>query len=113
MRYLSHFSHLGEDSIIAIPTVIREDRMLYIPRQEKASWGIPCNQSADGILWVGKGYQTTLESQFGSRVAADIRQAVGALRGDRCGRLWVNLATRRVTMAVGESAENEYDSSSF
>jgi hypothetical protein len=87
--------------------------MLFVPRQEKAAWGIPCNQSADGTLWVGKGYQTTLESQFGSQIAADIRRAISALRGDRCGRLWVNLATRRVMMAIGESAENGYDRTSF
>lgn len=110
---MPHFCRLDEDSVYPIPAMIREDRMLFVPRQEKAAWGIPCNQRADGTLWVGKGFQTTLESQFGAIIGADIRRALSTLRGDRCGRFWVNLATRLIKAAVGESAENDYADVSF
>ena len=36
----------------------------FISRQEKSSWGIPCNQRSDGELFVGKGYGTTFVSQL-------------------------------------------------
>jgi hypothetical protein len=46
-------------------------------------------------------------------MAADIRQAIEKVRGGRNGRFWINLKSRTVTMAVGESADNEYDSAIF
>jgi hypothetical protein len=85
----------------------------FIPRQEKAKWGIPCNERADGELFVGKGYQETLTRQLGSSLAADVRRAILKARGDRRGRFWLNIASRQVTMAVGESAANETKTVTF
>jgi hypothetical protein len=85
----------------------------FIPRAVKAAWGFPCNQKADGSLWAGKGYECPLEDQVGERMAADIRKAIEMTRGGRNGRFWINLKSRTVTMAVGSSADNEYDSAVF
>lgn len=87
--------------------------MAFVPRKEKASWGLPCNQSADGNLWAGKGYEKSLAGQFGMRTAQEIRRALAGIRGDRCGRFWIDFESRKITMAVGESAMNEYESASF
>ncbi|HEV2548664.1 MAG TPA: hypothetical protein VGU20_15090 [Stellaceae bacterium] len=80
---------------------------VFISRQVKASWGLPCNQSADGSLWAGKGYEKGLEGQFGHSVAQAVRQALARVRGDRCGRFWIDLEERTVTMMVGDSVDNE------
>ena len=85
----------------------------FIPRAVKASWGFPCNQKADGSLWAGKGWECPLADQLGERTAADIRKAIERTRGGRNGRIWVNLKRRAVTMAVGESSDNEYDLALF
>lgn len=85
----------------------------YIERQEKAAWGIPCNQSADGELWTGKGFQITFESQFGKVIAKEVLAALNATRGARNGRFWINLDTRVAVMAYGESANNEYRDAKF
>jgi hypothetical protein len=85
----------------------------FIPRAVKASWGFPCNQKADGSLWAGKGYECPLEDQFEEDMVSDIRNAIQRTRGSRNGRFWINLKSRVVTMAVGESSDNEYDSAVF
>ncbi len=82
--------------------------MPFIPRAEKASWGIPCNQNADGELFVGKGFEKTLESQLGNQVAREVAHALQQARGDRNGRFWIDLETRAIRMAVGDSAANRY-----
>jgi hypothetical protein len=86
---------------------------IFVSRQEKASWGIPCNQSSSGRLWIGKGYVLTLDGQFGVDIAKDVADALRKRRGDRNGRFWLNLASRQLTMAVGESAANQYAKDSF
>jgi len=78
-------------------------------RDEKAEWGLPCNQRADGSLWAGKGYRKALEGQFGTSVVRAIARAINSKRDDRCGRFWVDLEAKLVTMAVGESADNRYE----
>ena len=85
----------------------------FIPRAVKASWGFLCNQRADGSLWAGMGYECPLEDQFDEDMVSDIRSAIQRTRGNRNGRFWINLKSRMVTMAVGESSENEYDSAVF
>ena len=87
--------------------------MPFITRSEKASWRIPCNQNADGELWVGKGYEKRLEGQLGEDLAKEVARALRRTRGGRNGRFWIDLETRTVTMAVGESAENTYDNARF
>jgi hypothetical protein len=85
----------------------------FIPRAVKASWGFACNQKADGSLWAGKGFECTLEDQLGEDTVGEIRTAIENTRGGRNGRFWINLKLRTVTMAVRESADNEYDSALF
>jgi hypothetical protein len=85
----------------------------FISRQEKASWGIPCNQSANGKLWVGKGYVCLLAGQFGPKNAAAIAGALARGRHERNGRFWVNLEKQDVTMAIGNSADNRYAKETF
>jgi hypothetical protein len=85
----------------------------FISRREKASWGIPCNQSADGRLWAGKGYEKSLRGQFGEEVASQISEALTRGRGERTGRFWVDLETRTITMMVGNSNDNEQEQISF
>ena len=79
----------------------------FVSRQVKSSWGVPCNQRADGELFVGKGYGTSFGSQFG-KLTTDVAKCLQANRGDRNGRFWVHVSQKTVTMAVGESANNEY-----
>ena len=78
----------------------------FITRSEKASWGIPCNQRADGDLFVGKGYKTSLADQIGAKEASAIKACLENHRGNRNGRFWVNLKAKTVTMMIGESSEN-------
>lgn len=84
----------------------------FISRQEKSSWGVPCNQRSDGALFVGKGYGTTFSSQF-EGLAPRVAKALSDTRGVRNGRFWFNKEKQTVTMAVGESAENRYRSARF
>ncbi len=79
----------------------------FYSRSAKAAWGFACNQSADGRLWAGKGYERPLASELGTDTAEAIQLALEKRRGDRSGRFWVNLAERIVTMQVGPSYENE------
>ena len=85
----------------------------YYTRNVKAEWGIYCNQSADGRLWVGKGYRRSLAGQLGEAVAAAVRDALEDGRGDRCGHFWLDLETRTLTMMVGVSYENEVEQVTF
>jgi hypothetical protein len=87
--------------------------MVFIARKVKASWGLPCNQDSNGELWAGKGFEKRLSGQFGKKVEADLSKAIAGLRGNRYGRFWVDLETRKVTMAVGQSADNQYDETTF
>lgn len=87
--------------------------MNFVPRSEKAKMGLACNQSADGRLWAGKGYELPLDGQFGELLAARLARAIRKTRGDRCGRFWVNLGASTITMAVGASSENEYETVAF
>ncbi|HEV8573477.1 MAG TPA: hypothetical protein VGR43_02095 [Dehalococcoidia bacterium] len=87
--------------------------MAFIPRREKAAWGIPCNQNADGDVFVGKGYEKSVASQFGVEIERAVKRALQRGRGDRNGRFWVDLETRQIKMAVRESADNEYGPVSF
>ncbi len=80
----------------------------FISRHEKSTWGIPCNQNAEGKLFVGKGYGTPFDTQFADELTARILRCLTANRNGRNGRLWVNLEKKTVTMAVGESSENKY-----
>jgi len=84
----------------------------FISRQEKSAWGIPCNQRSDGQLFVGKGYGTTFASQL-PEIAPRIARCLVENRGDRNGRFWVNKAKGTITMAVGESSENTYETRPF
>lgn len=84
----------------------------FISRQEKSSWGVPCNQRSDGALFVGKGYGTSFESQFDG-ISARVTKCLRENRGDRNGRFWIDVKKKTVTMAVGESSENSYQTSAF
>jgi hypothetical protein len=86
---------------------------VFIPRSEKATWGIPCNQRADGSLWVGKGYECGFAEQLGDETEQAVCEALEAGRGTRNGRFWVNLKRRTVTMQVGASYENRQDTELF
>jgi len=85
----------------------------FFSRSHKAQWGFACNQSADGRLWAGKGYECPLASQVGDDTAEAIEQALEQTRGNRCGHFWVDLAKRIVRMQIGASYENEVDEASF
>jgi len=85
----------------------------FFPRSEKAKWGFACNQSVDGSLWAGKGYECPLASQIGSETAEAVAQALEAKRRNRCGRFWINLGTRTLTMQVGASFQNKVDQTRF
>ena len=85
----------------------------FIPRAEKASWGFACNQRSDGSLWAGKGFECPLEDQLDEEMVEGLRKAIKKTRGARNGRFWINLNSRTVTMAVGESADNKYASAVF
>lgn len=86
---------------------------MFVERSEKAGWGIPCNQRANGSLWVGKGYECELGEQLSSEVEEAVREALATGRGNRGGRFWVNLKKRIVTMQVGASHENAHHTESF
>jgi hypothetical protein len=86
---------------------------VFIQRSEKATWGIPCNQRADGSLWVGKGYECGLGEQLGDGIEQAIREALEVGRGSRNGRLWVNLKKRTVTMQVGAGYKNRQHTEPF
>jgi hypothetical protein len=86
---------------------------IFIARKVKASWGFPCNQNTDGYLWAGKGYEKRLSGQLGKKADTEIFAAISAARGTRYGRFWVDMETRTITMAVGESADNKYEQVSF
>ena len=86
---------------------------VFISRDEKASWGIACNEKADGTLWVGKGSQKSLSGQLGQPIHTAVLAALRRERGERYGRFWVDVEDRKVTMAVGESASNEYKTVQF
>ena len=85
----------------------------FISRDEKSSWGIPCNQKSDGELFVGKGYRAPLADQLSGAVAARIARCLTDTRGDRNGRFWVDLEKEVVTMAYGESSANTYKKAKF
>jgi len=78
----------------------------FIPRSEKASWGIPCNQNAQGELFVGKGMTCPFASQF-PEITARVQRCLSENRGDRNGHFWINMATETITMQVGDGADNE------
>ena len=85
----------------------------FYPRSTKAQWGFACNQSADGRLWAGKGYECPLEDQLGFETAEALQESLEQTRGDLTGHFWVNLAKRTVTMQVRESFENNVVTKSF
>jgi len=80
--------------------------MSFIERNEKASWGIPCNQGADGRLWVGKGKMCGYAEQFSLPEEVSILEALERGRENRNGHFWVDRKKRDVTMQVGESLAN-------
>lgn len=80
---------------------------VFFPRDVKNSWGIPCNQNAQGELFVGKGMECRFESQFPPDLAERVQRCLASNRGDRNGRFWMNLETAVITMQVGDSSENE------
>jgi hypothetical protein len=86
---------------------------VFISRQEKASWGIPCNQNTEGYLWAGKGFEKRLSGQFSKKLESEILAAITAGRGNRYGRFWVDFETRIITMMIGEAADNKYKQVSF
>jgi hypothetical protein len=86
---------------------------IFISREVKASWGLPCNQNAEGELWAGKGYKKRLVGQFGKKAESDILTALTTGRGNRNGRFWVDFEERTVTMMVGEAADNKYKQVKF
>jgi hypothetical protein len=82
--------------------------MKFVPRNEKAKWGLACNQSADGRLWAGKGYERPLGGQFPDEAEA-VRQALEQTRGNRNGRFFVDFENRKVTMYVDENRTEQAD----
>jgi hypothetical protein len=86
---------------------------VFISRQVKASWGFPCNQNAEGVLWAGKGYEKRLSGQLGKKAESDLLAALTAGRGDRNDRFWVDMEERMVTMMIGEAADNKYKQVKF
>lgn len=80
----------------------------FVSRHEKSTWGIPCNQNAEGKLFVGKGYGTSFDSQFPDATATRVLRCLATNRNGRNGRFWVHLKKETVTMAFGESSENKY-----
>jgi hypothetical protein len=84
----------------------------FVSRQEKSSWGIPCNQNATGKLFVGKGWGAPFEDQL-PEVLDRVTRCLAKNRGNRNGRFWVNKGDKVVTMAVGDGAENTYLQAEF
>jgi hypothetical protein len=78
----------------------------FIERNVKAGWGIACLQSADGLVWVGKGKVCRYAEQFSVEEEDAIRDALERGRGNRNGHLWVNRQKRIVTMQVGLGYKN-------
>jgi hypothetical protein len=87
--------------------------VVFFTRNRKSEWGFACNQRADSRLFAGKGYGCPLASQLDSETVEAVEESLEQTRGDRCGRFWINLATRTVTMQVGASYENQVDQASF
>lgn len=85
----------------------------FISRHEKSTWGIPCNQNSQGKLFVGKGYGTRFDTQFAKDLTDRVTRCLATNRNGRNGRFWVNLEKKTVTMAVGESSENRYQTESY
>lgn len=79
----------------------------FISRQVKASWGIPCNQNANGELFVGKGFVVSLASQL-PEIASRVERCLAVNRDGRNGRFWLDKAKEEITMMVGEASENTY-----
>lgn len=79
----------------------------YIPRNEKAAWGIPCNQNAQGELFVGKGMTCPFASQFSADITTRVATCLTGNRADRNGRFWINLKTSTITMQIGDGADNQ------
>jgi hypothetical protein len=86
---------------------------VFISRQVKASWGLYCNQNAEGVLWAGKGYEKRLSGQLGKKAETDILAALTSGRGDRNGHFWVDMEERTVTMMIGEATDNKYKQVKF
>jgi hypothetical protein len=86
---------------------------VFISRNEKAEWGFPCNQSADGELWAGKGYAIKLEEMFDAKVAEAVAKALKEHRDNRMGRFWIHPGKRTVTMMVLESHLNKYKKAQY
>jgi len=80
-----------------------------LPEGGEGGVGIPCNQSNDSGLWVGKGCKRSLAGQLGQVIATAVQRVLTGGRGDRRGRFWVDLETKTVTMMVGDSNDNEVD----
>lgn len=80
---------------------------VFIPRSEKASWGIPCNQDAQGELFVGKGMTCPFATQFPPAITARVASCLAENRGHRNGHFWINMATETITMQIGDGADNE------
>jgi hypothetical protein len=80
---------------------------VFIQRAEKASWGIPCNQNAQGEIFVGKGMTCPFGTQFSPEITARVLRCLANNRGDRNGRFWMNIETSTITMQIGDSASNE------
>jgi hypothetical protein len=100
---------LGREYPLEVATMTAK----FFSRRTKAQWGFACNQSADGRLWAGKGYECSLADQLGSDVAEAIAQALEETRGNRNGRFWINHAERVVTLQVGAPHANDVAEASF
>jgi hypothetical protein len=86
---------------------------VFFPRSEKASWGIPCNQNAQGEIFVGKGMTCPFATQFSPEMTARVLRCLARNRGDRNGHFWVNFATLTIMMQVGDSASNRTEAARF
>jgi hypothetical protein len=86
---------------------------IFHSRETKAEWGIPCNQNTAGELWVGKGYKKTYAGQFSATEAVAVRQAIERVRSSRYGRFWVDREKKKITMMVGKSEDNTYDTANY
>jgi hypothetical protein len=79
----------------------------------RLSGGSLATKKHDGSLWAGKGYECSLAEQVGEEYAQAIARTLENTRGNRCGRFWINLAKRIVTMQVGAAYENEVEEAQF
>jgi hypothetical protein len=81
----------------------------FTAREERAEWGLPCNQSAGGGLWTGKGYVLPFEEMFGGdTIARVVKSVLTEHRANRMGRFWFHPRRRTVTMMVGEAHLYKY-----